>query len=268
MELVIRLFVVFQILALVISTTRLKIDASNCDGPQKTVIYDASNTQNITSHCYCEIKSNFTGELILASDTICSPGFYVFDNNGKFNETICDHKAAHFRKNVSMGDKVKLVFINNSSFQSGNSEGIVKIYAGYAGIGLFSVTCGSAADSIGRTTIPTLVTGTFEYRYAVAAESIVIVVAVIIFLFLYIRKKTRASNKNKEETTEGRTFDHATNGIERPENVDSNEQQQLPNNPLFQLYQINDDGGYSTCRIENIGYTEHLPDDTLYHIYE
>ena len=37
---------------------------------------------------------------------------------------------------------------------------------------------------------------------------------------------------------------------------------------MFQLYQINDDGGYSTCRIENIGYTEHLPDDTLYHIYE
>ena len=115
---------------LFVATTRLKIDASNCDGPQKTVIYDASNTQNITSHCQCEIKSNFTGELILASDTICSPGFYVFDNNGKFNETICDHKAAHFRKNVSMGDKVKLVLINNSSFQSGNSEGIVKIYAG------------------------------------------------------------------------------------------------------------------------------------------
>nr|XP_022295115.1 uncharacterized protein LOC111105238 isoform X2 [Crassostrea virginica] len=245
MELVIRLYVVFQILALVMSTTRLKIDASNCDGPQKTVIDGARNEQNITSHCYCEIKSNFTGELILTSKTICTPGFYVFDDNGKFNETICDHKAAHFIKNVTMGDKVKLVLINNSSFQSGNSEGIVKIYAGYAGIGLFSVTCGSAADSIGRTTIPTLVTGTFEYR-----------------------KKTRASNKNKEETTEGRTFDHATNGIERPENVDSNEQQQLPNNPLFQLYQINDDGGYSTCRIENIGYTEHLPDDTLYHIYE
>ena len=68
--------------------------------------------------------------LILTSKTICTPGFYVFDDNGKFNETICDHKAAHFRKNVSMGDKVKLVLINNSSFQSGNSEGIVKIYAG------------------------------------------------------------------------------------------------------------------------------------------
>ena len=43
-----------------VATTRLKIDASNCDGPQKTVIDGARNEQNITSHCYCEIKSNFT----------------------------------------------------------------------------------------------------------------------------------------------------------------------------------------------------------------
>ena len=31
--------------------------------------------------------------------------------------------------------------------------------------GLFSVTCGSASDSMGRTTRPTLVTGTFECNY-------------------------------------------------------------------------------------------------------
>ena len=42
---------------------------------------------------------------------------------------------------------------------------LLHILQGYAGIGLFSVTCGSAADSIGRTTIPTLVTGTFECNY-------------------------------------------------------------------------------------------------------
>ena len=61
---------------------------------------------------------------------MCSPAFYVFDDNGKFNETICDHKAANLIRNVTKGDKVKLVLINNYSFQSGNPKGIVKIYAG------------------------------------------------------------------------------------------------------------------------------------------
>ena len=75
-------------------------------------------------------------------------------------------------------------------------------------------------------------------------------------------------NTSKEETNEARTYDKATNGTERAENVDSTEQQQLPYDPLFQLYQINDDGGYSFCRIENIGHTEQLPDDTLYHFFE
>ena len=37
---------------------------------------------------------------------------------------------------------------------------------------------------------------------------------------------------------------------------------------MLQLYRINDDGGYSTCRIENIGYSELLPNDALYHFYE
>nr|XP_022295548.1 uncharacterized protein LOC111105508 [Crassostrea virginica] len=306
MDLVIRLFVVFQIFALVISTTRLIIDVSNCDGPQKTVNDDARNKQNLTSHCYCEIKSNFTGELILSSKNICSPVLNVFDNNDIFIKTICDHKPAHFIGNVIKGDKLKLVLLNNYSFQSGNPEEIVQIYAKEnPRSGLFSVTCGSASalTSIGSTTIPTLVTGTFEasnkgtfkrlptrfainnvtsvtepdafgpninasnaefsYRYVVAAGSIVIVVALII----YIRRKTRARNTSKEETNEARTYDKATNGTERAENVDSTEQQ-LPYNPLFQLYQINDDGGYSFCRIENIGHTEQLPNDTLYHFFE
>ena len=37
---------------------------------------------------------------------------------------------------------------------------------------------------------------------------------------------------------------------------------------MYQSYRINDDGGYLTCRFENIGHTEQLPDDTLYHFYE
>ena len=113
-----------------VATAILKIDASNCDGPQKTVIDDSTNKPNITSHCYCEIKSNFSGELILASNYTCSPGFYVFDDNGQFNSTICyNNHRAHFRRNVTKGDKLKLVLINNSSFQSGNPRMIVQIYA-------------------------------------------------------------------------------------------------------------------------------------------
>ena len=113
-----------------VATTRLIIDVSNCDAPQKTVIDDARNKQNITSHCYCEIKSNFIGELILTSNNICSPGFYVFDDSGQFNNTICyNNHHAHFRRNVTKGDKLKLVLINSSSFQSGNPGKIVQIYA-------------------------------------------------------------------------------------------------------------------------------------------
>nr|XP_022295117.1 uncharacterized protein LOC111105239 isoform X2 [Crassostrea virginica] len=155
-----------QILALVISITRLIIDVSNCDEPQKTVIDDARHKQNITSHCYCEIKSNFTGELVLASKNICSPGFYVFDDNGQFNNTICyNNHRAYLRRNVSKDDKLKIVLINNSSFQSGNHGKIVQIYAKEnPRSGLFSVICGSASDSMGRTTRPTLVTGIFELK--------------------------------------------------------------------------------------------------------
>ena len=50
--------------------------------------------------------------------------------------------------------------------------------------------------------------------------------------------------------------------------MDSNEQQQLPDNALFQSYQLNVDGEYSICRIENIGYNELLPSDALYNFYE
>ena len=110
-------------------TTRLKIDASNCDGPQKTVIDDSTNKPNITSHCYCEIKSNFSGELIFASDNACSPEFNVFDDNGTIIKNICDNNRAHFRRHVSTGDSLKLVLINNSSNQSGNLGEIVQIYA-------------------------------------------------------------------------------------------------------------------------------------------
>ena len=114
-----------------VATTRLKIDASNCDGPQKTVIDDSTNKPNITSHCNCEIKSNFSGELILTSDKACSPVFNVFDDNGTIINIICDNNRAHFIRNVSMGDSLKLVLINNASVQSRNpGQGeIVKIYA-------------------------------------------------------------------------------------------------------------------------------------------
>ena len=37
---------------------------------------------------------------------------------------------------------------------------------------------------------------------------------------------------------------------------------------MYQSYRINDDGGYLTCRFENIGHTEQIPDDTLYNFYE
>ena len=82
------------------------------------------------------------------------------------------------------------------------------------------------------------------------------------------RKKTCAQNTRKEETNKARTLDDAANGTECPENIDLKEQRQLPDNPLYQSYQINDGGGYSTCRNENIGHTEHLPDNTLYHSYQ
>nr|XP_022294544.1 uncharacterized protein LOC111104732 [Crassostrea virginica] len=162
---VVLLFVALWIVTVVNATTRLKIDASNCDGPQKTVIDDGRYTQNITSHCGCTIKSNFTGELILANNNACSPEFHVFDDNGTYIQNICDNKRAHFRRNVSTGDSLKLVLINNASVQSRNpGQGeIVKIYAiKNSNSGLFSVTCGSALDSITGITRPTLVTGTFE----------------------------------------------------------------------------------------------------------
>lgn len=112
-----------------VATTRLKIDASDCDGPQKTVIDDAKNKPNITSHCGCTIKSNFTGGLILTSNNACSPGFHVFNDNGSNIKNICDNKRVYFMRNVSTGDSLKLVLINNSSNQSGNLGEIVLIYA-------------------------------------------------------------------------------------------------------------------------------------------
>ena len=112
-----------------VATTRLKIDASNCDGPQKTVINDARNIPNITTHCGCTIKSNFTGELTIRSDNACSPAFYVFDDKGRFNETICDHEKAQFFKPVDQSDEIKLALISKSSSQSENPGNIVEIYA-------------------------------------------------------------------------------------------------------------------------------------------
>ena len=113
-----------------VATTRLKIDASNCVGLKKTVIDDGRYTQTITSHCGCTIKSNFTGKLTIRSDNACSPAFYVFDDKGRFNETICDHKRAHFFKQVNQNDEIKLVLISKTSSQSGNPDNIVEIYAG------------------------------------------------------------------------------------------------------------------------------------------
>ena len=37
---------------------------------------------------------------------------------------------------------------------------------------------------------------------------------------------------------------------------------------MFQSYHINNDGGYLTCRFENIGHTEQLPNRALCHFYE
>ena len=53
----------------------------------------------------------------------------MFDDNGKFNETICDHNKSSFEKNVTKDDKLKLVLINKSLNQSGNIGDIVRIYA-------------------------------------------------------------------------------------------------------------------------------------------
>ncbi|XP_022291959.2 uncharacterized protein LOC111103182 isoform X3 [Crassostrea virginica] len=305
---VIRFVVALWILTVVNATTRLKIDASNCDGPQKTVIDDSTNKPNITSHCYCEIKSNFSGILIFASDNACSPEFNVFDDNGTIIKNICDNNRAHFRRHVSTGDSLKLVLINNASVQSRNpGQGeIVKIYADYnSKSGLFSVTCGSASNSVTRITRPTFVTeiieafnkGTrnslptrsainnvtpvtepdtygpklnaskseFPYMYVVVAGCIV-VVAIIIFVFICKRRKNRARNTCNEERKEARTYNNATNGIERPENVDPSKH--LPDNPLYRSYQVNDDSGYSTCGNENLVSIEQLPDNPLYHSYQ
>ncbi|XP_022294546.2 uncharacterized protein LOC111105272 isoform X1 [Crassostrea virginica] len=308
---VIRFAFALWILTVVNATTRLKIDASNCDGPQKTVIDDSTNKPNITSHCYCEIKSNFSGILIFASDNACSPEFNVFNDNGTIIKNICDNNRAHFRRHVSTGDSLKLVLINNASVQSRNpGQGeIVKIYADYnSKSGLFSVTCGSASNSVTRITRPTFVTeiieafnkGTrnslptrsainnvtpvtepdtygpklnaskseFPYMYVVVAGCIV-VVAIIIFVFICKRRKNRAQNTSKEERKEDRTYNNATNGTERPENVEaSKQQQQLPDNTLYHLYQVNDNCGYSTCGIESLVSTAELPDNPLYHSYQ
>nr|XP_022294548.1 uncharacterized protein LOC111104738 isoform X2 [Crassostrea virginica] len=157
---VIRFIVALWIVTVVNATTNLKIDESNCDGPQKTVIDDAWNKQNITSHCNCTIKINFSGQLMIRSDNTCSPGFYVFDDKRRFNETICNHNKAHFSKQVTKGDKLTLVLMNTSLIQPDNPGNIVEIYASLPGSGLFSVTCGAASDSVTRTTRPTFVTGT------------------------------------------------------------------------------------------------------------
>nr|XP_022293674.1 uncharacterized protein LOC111104161 isoform X2 [Crassostrea virginica] len=287
MELVtgLHLLVVLWIIAVVYSSTKLKINVSNCDVPQKTVIDDSWNNKTITSHCGCTIKSNFSGKLILASRDSCSPVFKVFDDNETLIRTLCENNIASFQTNVAKGDHFKLVFVNDSLIQSGNHGGIVNIYAEkHTGNGLFSITCGTASESIGITTGPTLSIGTvaepdtydhnlnaskseFPYVHAVAAGSIVAVFVLIIISFC-IRRKNRAQNTSKEERKEDRTFDNATDGIERPENAHSTAQQQLPDNPLYQSYQENDDGGYSTCRNENIGHTEQLPNNPLYHSYQ
>nr|XP_022292869.1 uncharacterized protein LOC111103718 [Crassostrea virginica] len=311
----------------------------------KTVIDDGRITQTITSHCGCTIKSNFTGEITIRNDNSWCPAFYVFDDKGRFNETICDHKRAHFFKQVNQNDEIKLVLISKTSSQSGNPDNIVEIYADSAGSGFFSITCGSTSESITKTTRPTFVTGTneafnkgtrkalptrsainkvtsvaepdtnfndskpefpsynkgtrkalptrsainnltsvtepdkygpylnaskseFPYMYAVVAGCIV-VVAIIIYVFICKRRKNRAQNTSKEEGKEDRTYNNATNGIERPENGESSkQQQQLPDNPLYHSYLVNEDCGYSACGNESFISTEQLPYNPLYHSYQ
>ena len=113
-----------------VASTKLKIDVSICDVPQKTVIDDSWNNKTITSHCGCTIKSNFSGKLTLASRDSCSPVFKVFDDNETLLKTLCENNIASFQTNVAKGDHFKLVFVNYSLIQSGNHGGIVNIYAG------------------------------------------------------------------------------------------------------------------------------------------
>ena len=82
-----------------------------------------------------------------------------------------------------------------------------------------------------------------------------------------LRRKNRARNTCNEERKEARTYNNATNGVERPENVDPSKQH-LPDNPLYHSYQVNDDSGYSTCGNGYLVSTEQLPDNPLYHSYQ
>ncbi|XP_078326665.1 uncharacterized protein LOC111102483 isoform X2 [Crassostrea virginica] len=108
----------------------------------------------------------------------------------------------------------------------------------------------------------------FPYMYVVAAGSLV-VVAIIIFVFICIRRENCAQNTSKEDRQEDGTSNNATNGIERPENVEpSKQQQQLPDNTLYHSYLVNEDCGYSTCGNESIVSTEQLPYNPLYHSYQ
>ena len=93
------------------------------------MIDDSWNNKTITSHCGCTIKSNFSGELFLSSNS-CSPIFNVLGDNEGIIKTLCDKNRATFRRNVAKGDQIKLVLVNDSLIQSGNQGGIVNIYSG------------------------------------------------------------------------------------------------------------------------------------------
>lgn len=80
---------------------------------------------------------------------------------------------------------------------------------------------------------------------------------------LILRNRNSVRNTSKKDTNEAGTNNDTTKCSKRtrPENVDSNEHQ-LPDNPLYHSYQVNDASGN-----ENQISTEQLPDNPLYHSY-
>ena len=62
-------------------------------------------------------------------------------------------------------------------------------------------------------------------------------------------------------------FDYATDGVDPPENIDPSKQQ-LPDNPFYELLQVIDVGGYSTCGNENQNLAAQLSHYRFYHLYQ
>ena len=61
-------------------------------------------------------------------------------------------------------------------------------------------------------------------------------------------------------------YEYAADGIDALENIDPSKQ--LSHSPFYQLFQVIDVGGYSTCGNENQNLAAQLSRNLLYHLYQ